>query len=81
MRQQYYILFLFLIFTVNIEAQEFTKDIKPDPKFAKYCILFNNYVDGLKEYKMLLSERPQNVEYHIGAAICYKNASFATVPA
>jgi tetratricopeptide (TPR) repeat protein len=73
MRQQYYILFLFLIFTVNIEAQEFTKDIKPDPKFAKYCILFNNYIDGLKEYKMLLSERPQNVEYHIGAAICYLN--------
>ncbi len=65
---------VFLIFfSLNAKAQEFTKDVKPDPKFAKYCLLFNNYIDGLKEYKLLLSEHPDNTEYHLGAGICYLN--------
>lgn len=56
-----------------VNGQEFTNDYKPDPKFAKYCLHFKNYVDGLKEYKMLLALEPDNVEYHHGAGICLNN--------
>lgn len=65
------ILFLSLFLFYQGKGQEFTDDYKPDPKFAKYCLHFNNYVDGLKEYKMLLADDPENVEYKYGTAICY----------
>ncbi len=67
------ILFLDFIIILNVNSQEFTKDVKPDPKFAKYCLLFHNYVDGLKEFKLLMSDQPDNVSYRQGAAVCYLN--------
>lgn len=66
-------LFLFLISFVSLKSQQYTDDYKPDPKFAKYCLHFKNYVDGLKEYKMLLADDPDNIEFHHGAGICYNN--------
>jgi len=73
MRRQYYIIFLLVFFGFFAEAQEFTKDVKPDPKFARLCIEFHNYVDGLKEYRMLLSDDPDNVSFRQGAAVCMLN--------
>jgi hypothetical protein len=71
MRQIFFV-FIFIAISVQISlAQQYTDDYKPDPKFAKFCIQFNNYTDGLKEYKMLLADDPDNVEYRHGAGICY----------
>lgn len=73
MRQQYLIPFFFLLLSLSVNAQEYTKDVKPDPKFAKLCIRFNNFVDGLKEYRMLLADDPDNVDFRQGAAFCMLN--------
>ena len=73
MRRYYYIIFLFLVLGLSAEAQEYTKDVKPDPKFARLCIEFHNYVDGLKEYRMLLADNPDNVKFRQGAAYCMLN--------
>ena len=54
-------------------SQILSEDYKPDPKFAKLCLRYNNYVDGLKEYKLLLADDPENIDYKHGAAICYLN--------
>ncbi|MBN2746599.1 MAG: PD40 domain-containing protein [Bacteroidales bacterium] len=62
-----------LLMSLVLRGQEFSADYKPDPKFAKYCLHFKNYVDGLKEFKMLLADDPDNVDFHHGAGICYIN--------
>lgn len=47
-----------------------TKGQKPDPLFAKYCIKFENYYDGLHEFKALLKEKPDNDFYRWGVGYC-----------
>lgn len=64
---------ILLAVTTIAYGQEFTKDYKPNAKFANLCITFHNYVDGLKEFKALLREDPDNVDYNYGAGICYLN--------
>jgi tetratricopeptide (TPR) repeat protein len=71
MRQIVNFLLLWIVSASALQAQQYTDDYKPDPKFAKFCIQFNNYTDGLKEYKMLLADDPDNVDYRHGAGICY----------
>ncbi len=73
MRRQYYFILFFVFLGLFAEAQQYTKDIKPDPKFAKLCVEFHNYLDGLKEYRMLLADDPDNVNFRQGAALCMLN--------
>ncbi len=63
------LLFSALIF--KSEAQTLTKGQKPDPLFAKYCLKFHNYYDGLIEFKALLNLEPENEYYRWGIGYCH----------
>ncbi len=66
-----YIILINLLLLSNISfAQQLTKGQKPDPLFAKYCLKFNNYFDGLHEFKALLKEHPDNDYYRWGIGYC-----------
>lgn len=59
------------MFISNISfSQTLTKGQKPDPLFAKYCLKFENYYDGLHEFKELLKEKPDNDYYRWGVGYC-----------
>ena len=47
--------------------------IGPDEKFAKYCIMFNNYNEGLAEYLKLIKDDSNNVTYRHHIGICHLN--------
>lgn len=51
-------------------SQMLTKGHKPDPLFAKYCLKYENYYDGLHEFKALLKEKPNNDYYRWGVGYC-----------
>lgn len=57
----------------SIYAQQFVKGEKPAPKFAKLCMHFGNYYDGLEEYTRLLREDPDNLLYRYNSGICHLN--------
>ena len=64
---------LFVLFFESISAQRFVKGEKPDPKFAKLCMHFGNYYDGLAEYERLLKDHPNNLLYKYNSGICHLN--------
>lgn len=55
----------------TISAQQFVKGKKPDPKFAKLCMHFENYYDALHEYERLLRDDPDNFTYRYNSGICH----------
>lgn len=66
-----YIIFLNLLLISGMSfSQILTKGEKPDPLFAKYCLKFENYFDGLHEFKALLKENPDNDYYRWGVGYC-----------
>ena len=64
-------IFVFVLLLKNTTAQQFVKGKKPDPKFAKFCMHFGNYYDGLIEYERLLRDEPNNVLYRYNSGICH----------
>ena len=61
----------------------FRNELKPDKKFANYCLKFNNYHDGLKEFKALLKLKPDNDYYRWGVGYCHlhlNNDKSAAIP-
>ncbi len=66
----YILLFILLIISSYSYSQTLTKGQKPDPLFAKYCLKFNNYFDGLHEFKALLKLKPKNDYYRWGVGYC-----------
>jgi len=66
-------LVLFVVVFQRAGAQQFVKGQKPDPKFAKLCMHFGNYYDGLHEYERLLRDDPDNLTYRYNSGICHLN--------
>jgi len=66
-------LFILLVITSGYSAisQSLVKGKKADPIFAKYCIRFHNYYDGLHEYQALLKLKPENDLYRWGVGYCH----------
>ncbi len=64
---------LFVILFQSITAQQFVKGEKPDPKFARLCMHFGNYYDGLHEYERLLRDNPDVLLYRYNSGICHLN--------
>ena len=62
---------IFTLLSESVEAQRFVKTEKPDPKFAKLCMHFGNYYDGLNEYERLLRDDPNNILYRYNSGICH----------
>lgn len=52
-------------------SQTLTKGQKPDHLFAKYCLKYHNYFDGLHEFKALLKLKPDNDYYRWGIGYCH----------
>lgn len=68
------ILLNFLCSIIYLNAQpQFVKQEKPDPKFARWCVEYGNYYDGLLEYQRLLKEDSSEVIYHYHLGLCYLN--------
>ncbi|MCF8297079.1 MAG: hypothetical protein K9J13_05985 [Saprospiraceae bacterium] len=64
---------LFLVSHNNVFSQMLKTNLKPDEKFAKYCLMFNNYNEGLAEYLKLIKEDSTNVTYKHNIGICHIN--------
>ncbi|MCK5857217.1 MAG: PD40 domain-containing protein [Bacteroidales bacterium] len=62
---------IFVLLFEGATAQRFVKSEKPDPKFAKLCMQYNNYYDALTEYQRLLKRDPNNLLYHYNSGICH----------
>ena len=62
---------VFVFLSENLTAQHYTKGGKPDAKFAKLCMHFGNYYDGLHEYERLLRDDPDNLLYRYNSGICH----------
>ena len=67
------LVFVLVLLFESITAQQFVKSEKPDPKFAKLCMHFGNYYDGLKEYERLLKDDADNVLYRYNSGVCHLN--------
>lgn len=70
------ILLFFTLLIFNSFGQlRLIREEKPDPKFAKWCIEYENYYDGLNEYYRLLKEDSSVVLYHhmIGYSYLHSN--------
>jgi len=68
---KYLLVILLLISSYSSYSQTLTKGQKPDHIFAKYCIKFHNYYDGLHEYEALLKLHPDNDLYRWGVGYCH----------
>lgn len=69
-----FILALLLCSIIYLNAQpQFVKQEKPDPKFARWCVEFGNYYDGMLEYQRLLKEDSSQVIYHYHLGLCLLN--------
>ncbi len=62
---------ILLISSEISHAQMYRNELKPDKKFANYCLKFNNYHDGLKEFNALLKLKPDNDYYRWGIGYCH----------
>ena len=69
--KQLSILLILLAISNVLISQTLTRGQKPDPLFAKYCLKFHNYYDGLQEFKALLRENPENDFYRWGVGYCH----------
>ncbi|MFC2110836.1 hypothetical protein ACFLQ5_00130 [Bacteroidota bacterium] len=64
---------LFLLSQTNVYCQILNRNPGPDEKFANYCIMFNNYNEGLAEYLKLITDDSNNVTYRHNIGICHLN--------
>ena len=67
------LLYIALLMSAIGYSQQFREDVKPDRVFAKYCLKFHNYHDGLKEFEGLLRLKPNNDYYRWGVGYCHLN--------
>ena len=67
------IIILILLCFKDSYAQIISKNLGPDLKFAKYCLMFKNYNEGLAEYLKLIEEDSLNVTYRYHIGICHMN--------
>lgn len=71
------ILLFFTLLIFNSFGQlRLIREEKPDPKFAKWCIEYENYYDGLNEYLRLLKEDSSIVYYHHMVGYCYLHSNY-----
>ncbi len=60
-----------MIVSILSYAQTFREEHKPDKVFAKYCLRYHNYYDGLNEFEGLLKLHSKDDYYRWGVGYCH----------
>ncbi len=68
---KYIVIIPLLFIGYSSHSQQLIRGQKPDHIFAKYCIKYHNYFDGLHEYEALLKLNPENDLYRWGVGYCH----------